>query len=922
MCKGKVKQKPETARDHQTRYPRQTPSPERIHSHDASNQDQSNAMGHGQNVPVPPSSRPQSPSGSGGSIGLPRENMMPDDVADVNQPINGDQDIEEQELDVEAEGFRIHLFDHLFDDQPPDEMDGQVDLDGLYDADFGLPEGDNQPPVNAVHVFQLPDDPEDEPEHAPDGDPGNQDNPGAHYDAFNEPPLIRNAYIDAFIEKNVFGATHSALRHQLRSARRTISEHPNIRPEDLSKMAQTIGTVERRLGVDTDSLITTFILCPACSRRYSNEYIRQANNNTCINEGCEGVLYTIRRLASGSLRRVPNKTVPFASPIAWIRHLLSLPGMAELLQTWRNEERGDYDDLTEPIRADEWRAHLSQNEPLGDISDGCGWRSTEAGLVRLYNQNTARVIDRSTLERPVRFVSLPFGLSLSLNADWFQATKEGGYSVGAFYLVINNLPRHMRFLRENIALCLVIPGPNEPSDYGLDQMLGPLVDEILELQQGVRMKVRRGNPAVYREEVVHGELTQQIADLIARIKIGGGAGIRSERNFCLYCHTRLSALSMPSGYIREGFLYRDPQIEVENAYRWRSLPTSVERKALFNVTGNHAMHLLYLGIMNWIVKQVLVGPGMLNKRHVGDRDPQDIFNECLDNMWMPKNFQRLPPKLGQTRISTKADQWKLTSKILYIPLFLAMRDGDVISLQLVPSGNQSSPSAKHQAFRAKLLHQQRKKYYTTLERPNDCPSLEACYPSRSPQFHYRQVLRFCVAVKTIDKRAITPSEIKFAQRLLELLCTDYVRNNIQLPPNFHYLMHLEESLMKSGSVYNTHVWGMERANGIVSRIKHNGKGKGVLEGTLMRGWWSHVTLQNILKTMQALPNRTPADEIVIEDLLAAIKGGAEHAQQRGTLAAFIAQCQTTYTRLHGIQGKSFKFDRVDRIDNPVPSRAD
>jgi hypothetical protein len=149
----------------------------------------------------------------------------------------------------------------------------------------------------------------------------------------------------------------------------------------------------------------------------------------------------------------------------------------------------------------------------------------------------------------------------------FQATKEGNYSVGACYLVINNLPRHMRFMRENIALCLIMPGPNEPSDYALDQMLGPLVDELLQLKQGkfkwtltvslltepgVRMIVRQGNPPIYREEVVHVELTQHIADLIARIKMGGGAGVKSDKNFCLYCHTRLSALSVPDGYVRQG----------------------------------------------------------------------------------------------------------------------------------------------------------------------------------------------------------------------------------------------------------------------------------------------------------------------------------------------------------------------------------
>ncbi|KAF8593020.1 hypothetical protein BDV93DRAFT_461967, partial [Ceratobasidium sp. AG-I] len=69
----------------------------------------------------------------------------------------------------------------------------------------------------------------------------------------------------------------------------------------------------------------------------------------------------------------------------------------------------------------------------------------------------------------------------------FQATKEGNYSVGACYLAINNLPRHLRFLRENISLAIVIPGPNEPSDYALDQVLEPLVNELLQLKQGTHL---------------------------------------------------------------------------------------------------------------------------------------------------------------------------------------------------------------------------------------------------------------------------------------------------------------------------------------------------------------------------------------------------------------------------------------------------
>jgi hypothetical protein len=209
-------------------------------------------------------------------------------------------------------------------------------------------------------------------------------------------------------------------------------------------------------------------------------------------------------------------------------------------------------------------------------------------------------------------------------------------------------------------------------------------------------------------------------------------------------------------------------------------------------------------------------------------------------------FLLINSQLGQTRVSIKADQWKLTSRIIYIPLFVAFRDGDEIGPGYVPRGSRSSSAAKHQTYCAKLLYQQRRKYFQSIGQPNECPPMEECYPCRSLRFHYRQILRFSVATNIIEKRSVAPAVIGFAQNLLESLCVDYARNNVQLAPNFHYMMHLEETMLKSGSVYNTHVWGMERANGIVARINHNGRSKGILEGTLMRGWWSHSTLQNLV----------------------------------------------------------------------------
>ncbi|EUC63646.1 transposase family Tnp2 protein [Rhizoctonia solani AG-3 Rhs1AP] len=708
-------------------------------------------------------------------------------------------------------------------------------------------------------------------ERNPDEEPIPNDpiNPAEYCAAFREHPLIRNAYVDALIQKVRHGASHLALIDHLKGSRRQLRANPNVPADDLAKMAVTIRTVTRRLGLDSNDIIKTYILCQLCGRSYSPDYIDEAEDSACQNNNCDGVLFDIHKLASGKRKREPRLTYPCASVIAWLERLLSRPGMAALSHSWHTAI-DQAAQLAPPLSAEAWWNSIDMDTPLGNITEGHGWRSRAAGENREVDEETGNVEDRSPVDPPARFSNLPFGLSFSLNSDWFQPTKEGNYSVGACYLVLDNLPRHLRFLRENICLVLVTPGPKEPNDYALDQMLMPLIEELLQLNQGVEINIPdEDNPAIFRKQVVHGVLSQHIADLIARIKLGGGSGLKSELNFCLYCRARLSSLSVPSGYIREGFNHRDPQEDLNNAYFWRSLGTAEERRAFFEFTGNRftafhqlpgwytslcsppdAMHLFYLGGMNRILIQTLFQPGMLTKRKPTDEDPVSV-------------------QLGQTNTKIKADQWKLATRVIFIPLFMAFRAGDVI-----PNDCQ----------------------------PQNCPKYEDCFSSRNLRFHYKQVLRYSVGVGTLDKRTVTPAEIGFGSQLLETMCIEYINNNIPLPPNFHIMMHLEEPMLKYGSLYNSHVWGMERANGVLSGMNNNGRGSGMLEGTLMRGWWEIANLQNLIKMFHDLPNRTPDDEEVLEGLLSALRGGPEHALQRGTLAAYIARAKTAYTQLYGIHG--------------------
>jgi hypothetical protein len=113
------------------------------------------------------------------------------------------------------------------------------------------------------------------------------------------------------------------------------------------------------------------------------------------------------------------------------------------------------------------------------------------------------------------------------------------------------------------------------------------------------------------------------------------------------------------------FIYRAPDEELNNRYFWRSLATMEEREAFFQFAGTRftaldnlpgwpaasrsppdAMHLLYLGVVNWIFKQILVAPNMFHKRQGAIEDPLTRFNSCLAWFWFPYNTGRLPPKVS------------------------------------------------------------------------------------------------------------------------------------------------------------------------------------------------------------------------------------------------------------------------------------
>src|SRR6058998_501043 len=62
-------------------------------------------------------------------------------------------------------------------------------------------------------------------------------------------------------------------------------------------------------------------------------------------------------------------------------------------------------------------------------------------------------------------------LGIMINLDWFQPFDSASYSTGAIYGVICNLPREVRFKKENMLILVLLPGPNEVKLHKINHYL-------------------------------------------------------------------------------------------------------------------------------------------------------------------------------------------------------------------------------------------------------------------------------------------------------------------------------------------------------------------------------------------------------------------------------------------------------------------
>ncbi|EUC60268.1 transposase family Tnp2 protein, partial [Rhizoctonia solani AG-3 Rhs1AP] len=599
---------------------------------------------------------------------------------------------------------------------------------------------DDQDPEEGVEAehpeIQVP---PDEPREAPE-DPGDE-GAGAEIPALNEYPVLRNIYLRVWVQYAFAGATQSSIESMLKSHKFSLlasSIFGGFPPElivQIQNMPTTLRSLERRLGLDFSDLLIIYALCPDpnCGKRYTMEELNELPSPRCTRHvaglQCHGIMYEERTLADNTRKRIPMKTLPYNPVPAALGRLFSRVGMLDLAQI------GKQDEADAPADPQTWFDQVGPDDPFGSMKKTWWWPTQLVGLQReLVN---GEYVDVPTGNAPLFLTHLPVGFSLGVNMDGFGATRgkfsrHGGYSVNGCYIVVNDLPFYQRTLIENMILALVIPGPNEPKGYALEQMLEPLVTDLIALVNGVELPIYNSATGQIEQRLVYAKLSGVFVDWITRIKCTGHVGVTAEENHCLYCKIQQCLLSDERGYQSKNYELRDPHEHLQLKYEWLeaadedheeirqrngTIFTEFDRIPGFYSFDDcpiDAMHLFDLGMTRAIIRDIIYKPGMLRKRFRGERDrdiPEARFNAFFARTWFPWHCSRLPASIEKMTGCAKAEQWRSMVVVLPAALFEAWRVADTIPNANIQRGGANTVHSKTQTANAKLLLRRRVKLH-------------------------------------------------------------------------------------------------------------------------------------------------------------------------------------------------------------------
>ena len=372
------------------------------------------------------------------------------------------------------------------------------------------------------------------------------------------------------------------------------------------------------------------------------------------------------------------------------------------------------------------------------------------------------------------FLESEYNLALTLNMDFFQPYKHLTYSVGVIYGVVLNLPRNIRYKRENVILIGVIPGPEEPK-HDINSFLEPMVNELLDLWDGVQMDIIKAG-----EKVVRCAVLCTACDIPAGRKMCGFLG-HSAKYGCSHCLKPspgtvgcmdYSGFSVDTWPPRTGRRHRKKARELKNATtlternekesKYGCRYTELIRLPYFDCPRMlivDPMHNLFLGSAKHMLKSAWLTMGFISDSAF------DLIQERVNSVVVPAGIGRIPHKIKSGFASFTADQWK--NWVVYYSTLVLF---DIL-----------------------------------------------------PQNHLECWRHFVLACRLLCSKELTAYSVQVSNALLLQFCkkAEHLYGKDFVTPNMHMHMHLKSCVLDYGPLHGFWLFAFERYNGELGSIPNN-----------------------------------------------------------------------------------------------------
>ena len=525
-------------------------------------------------------------------------------------------------------------------------------------------------------------------------------------------------------------------------------------------MPSSLYLLRQFINLDRD-YFTKYVVCPKCTKLYgydsclkveNNRTVPKRCSNTFISRGqrktCNAHLVKRVKLKDGKEQFYPIYYYCYNSIIEEMERLLQRKGIPDSCEEWRNQPQTE--------------------GTLSDVYSGQIWKDFQN-----YKGS--------------EFLSSPRNYGLMLNFDFFQPMKHRkDYSVGVLYLVLLNLPRHLRFKWENVIVIGIVPSlDGEPKS--LNEFLQPAVDELNALWKGVRLKSSLSSVSLK----FRAALLCISADIPAARKLCGFKG----HSAYLGCSRCLKVFPGGfgekkdySGFDRESWEARTDRQHRRNAKRLEKCQTVTNRNNLSREFGINywsslldleyfdvvkfcavdPMHNLFLGTSKYVFK-------LWDKQGIIGKKQMKILEKRIEQMDVPTDIGRLPKRISSNYGSYTAEQWKNWTLI-------------------------------YSVFALKGVIEDK---------------------------HLQCWQTFVLACKYFCRNTVTTADLQRADLLILKFCKQFEKlyGKKAITPNMHLHCHLKDIIMDHGPVHSFWCFSFERYNGIMGSVSTN---KQSLELQLMR----------------------------------------------------------------------------------------